>query len=116
MNKLKTIPAICAESMIYSRLFSVFPAVVEAGSIKKAAIDCNVSVNKIRSDIGLLEENLYVQLFDRTSKGVVLTPDGEHIYRFVINVKNKLKLRTGCESCERQTLEIQNRENGIREE
>lgn len=61
-----------------------FSEVAQAGSFRQAAHNLGIAVSAIHRQIGLLEEQLGVRLFDRGrgSAGVVLTPAGEAlVYR-----------------------------------
>ena len=55
-------------------------ALAECGHFGKAAKQCHVSQPTLSVQVGIVEENLGVQLFERTSATVLLTPVGE---RFV---------------------------------
>ena len=55
----------------------IFMAVVESGSFTKAAISLAVSQPAVSQNIGALEKDLGVVLFDRLRAEAVLTPEGE---------------------------------------
>ena len=55
-------------------------ALAECGHFGKAAKQCHVSQPTLSVQVGIVEENLGVRLFERTSTTVLLTPVGE---RFV---------------------------------
>lgn len=59
------------------RPYYYFLHVAEAGSFSKAASLLSKDQPQISKEIRQLEENLGVQLFHRTGRGVVLTSDGE---------------------------------------
>ncbi|CAN5482011.1 LysR substrate-binding domain-containing protein [soil metagenome] len=56
-----------------------FLAIVELGSLNKAAVHLAVSQPSLTKDIQDLEQQLGVALFMRTAKGMTLTPSGEAI-------------------------------------
>lgn len=60
-------------------------AVVESGSLAKAAEDLNLTQASLQRAVRHLEGNLGRTIFHRTSTGVVVTPDG-------VNLARKLKL------------------------
>lgn len=62
------------------RTLKRFLAVVELGSINKAAAHLNVSQPSLSKDIQDLEEELGVELFTRTARGVSLTSFGQTIF------------------------------------
>ena len=57
-----------------------FAAVVETGSIAKAAIRAAVSQPALSVSIAKLEEELGLRLFHRSSKSVTLTPAGRRFH------------------------------------
>ena len=57
-----------------------FRAIVDAGTISGAARDLHMTQPPLSYQIHQLEEELGVQLFERTSKGVILTNAGEVLY------------------------------------
>jgi hypothetical protein len=71
-----------------------FAAVVETGSITKAAIRAAVSQPALSGSIAKLEEELGVRLFHRSPKSVTLTPAGRQFHataQEVLRVCNKVK-------------------------
>ena len=60
-----------------------FEAAGRTGSFKSAAEELNLSPSAISHSIRSLERNLGVALFERTGKGVRLSPDGFEFYRHV---------------------------------
>lgn len=58
-----------------------FLAVAEVGSVQGAARTLNISQPALSKSLRLLEEHLRTTLFDRSARGVVLTPMGEAFYR-----------------------------------
>lgn len=63
--------------------YKIFYAVANAGNISKAAKQLYISQPAISKSIQKLEESLGTQLFTRSSRGVVLTPEGELLYSHV---------------------------------
>lgn len=61
-------------------LYHVFSTVARTGNISLAAKELFISQPAISKSIQKLEENLDTTLFKRSSRGVVLTPDGELLY------------------------------------
>lgn len=66
-------------------LYYIFYKVAEQGNISKAAESLYVSQPAVTKSIKNLENNLGVQLFNRTSKGVSLTEEGKILYEHVKN-------------------------------
>jgi DNA-binding transcriptional LysR family regulator len=65
-----------------------FINVAKFKSFSKAASSSFLSQPAISSHIASLEKDLKVQLFDRTSKEVVLTPAGESFLNYAIDILN----------------------------
>lgn len=57
-----------------------FLAVAEAGSVQGAARCLHISQPALSKSLRLLEEHLQTALFDRSARGVVLTPMGQVLY------------------------------------
>ena len=64
-------------------LYRVFYTIANTGSISKAAKQLFTSQPAISLSLKSLEEKLGGQLFHRTPKGVLLTSDGEFLYKHV---------------------------------
>jgi DNA-binding transcriptional LysR family regulator len=60
---------------------SVFAAVVEAGSMSRAAARLNLSQSAVSQAVKALEASLGTELLDRSRKPVAPTPAGETLYR-----------------------------------
>jgi LysR family transcriptional activator of dmlA len=58
----------------------VFGVVARRASFKRAADELGVSVAYVSKRVAILEECLSQKLFHRTTRSVVLTEAGEHIY------------------------------------
>ncbi len=70
--------------MLYNTHLDTLIRVVEAGSFRQAAEQMNISPSAVLKQIGLLEKELGVRVFERSRKGVSLTKAGESIYRDAI--------------------------------
>ena len=66
---------------MYNRYLDSFILVAECGSITNAAQRMYISATALTKQINALEKHLDVKLFDRNSKGVVLTEAGEYVFR-----------------------------------
>jgi len=64
-------------------LYRIFYVTVKTGSISKAAKELFTSQPAVSQSIKLLEQKLGGQLFFRTSKGVLLTAEGEIFFRYI---------------------------------
>ena len=72
--------------------YRIFYAVANTGNISKAAKELYISQPAISKSIQKLEENIGVKLFDRSSRGVTLTPEGELLYTHVKSAFETLTL------------------------
>lgn len=63
--------------------YRIFYAVANNGNISKAAKELYISQPAISKSIQKLEESLGVKLFERSSRGVTMTPEGELLYTHV---------------------------------
>ncbi|HUF43709.1 MAG TPA: LysR family transcriptional regulator [Aestuariivirgaceae bacterium] len=68
----------------------VFHAVAEAGSFTHAGHDLGLSQSAISRQIAALEHELKVPLFHRHARGLILTEQGEVLYRTAHEVHSKL--------------------------
>ncbi len=59
----------------------IFHAVAEAGSLTHAGEALGLSQSAVSRQIGALEESLAVTLFHRHARGLILTEQGELLYR-----------------------------------
>lgn len=64
-------------------LYKIFCVVAQTKSISKASEQLFVSRQAVSYSIKQLELALGGQLFFRTPKGVILTPEGENLYQFI---------------------------------
>lgn len=61
------------------RQFRYFIAVADGGAVSAAARELNISQSAVTTAVRGLEDELGVRLFDRSSRGVTLTPDGHRL-------------------------------------
>ncbi|WP_164968108.1 LysR family transcriptional regulator [Arcobacter sp. CECT 8986] len=74
-----------------SHLLKVFVAVAKKGNISQAAIELDCAQSNVTSRIKQLEKNLDIKLFNRVSKGVKLTYEGEKLYPDAVEIIHKLE-------------------------
>ena len=72
--------------------YRIFYAVANTGNISKAAKELYISQPAISKSIQKLEENVGIKLFERSSRGVSLTPEGELLYTHVKSAFETLAL------------------------
>ncbi|BAE49466.1 LysR family transcriptional regulator [Paramagnetospirillum magneticum] len=70
----------------------VFHAVAEAGSFTHAGEVLNLSQSAVSRQISALEESLNLPLFHRHARGLILTEQGELLYRTARDVFSKLAM------------------------
>ncbi len=70
----------------------IFHAVAEAGSFTHAGEGLNLSQSAVSRQISSLEESLNVSLFHRHARGLILTEQGELLYRTAHEVFSKLAM------------------------
>ena len=68
----------------------IFHTVAEASSFTKASTILNLSQSAISRQIQALEGDLKVQLFERHARGLVLTENGEYLYKPAHEIISKL--------------------------
>ena len=73
----------------------VFHAVAEAGSFTHAGELLNLSQSAVSRQISALEESLSVPLFHRHARGLILTEQGELLFRTARDVFAKLSMAEG---------------------
>jgi DNA-binding transcriptional LysR family regulator len=73
----------------------VFHAVAEAGSFTHAGEALNLSQSAVSRQISALEESLSVPLFHRHARGLILTEQGDLLYRTAREVFAKLAMTEG---------------------
>jgi DNA-binding transcriptional LysR family regulator len=81
-------------SMDWDKL-RVFHAVAEAGSFTHAGEALNLSQSAVSRQISALEESLSVPLFHRHARGLILTEQGELLFRTAREVFAKLSMAEG---------------------
>ncbi len=64
-------------------LYKIFSIVAKNKNISKAAVELNISQPAVTQSIKTLEGELGGILFIRTKKGVVLTSEGEELYKYI---------------------------------
>ncbi|MEQ8229994.1 MAG: LysR family transcriptional regulator [Rhodospirillales bacterium] len=70
----------------------VFHAVAEAGSFTRAGEDLHLSQSAVSRQISALEDSLRVPLFHRHARGLILTEQGELLFRTAHDVFSKLAM------------------------
>jgi DNA-binding transcriptional LysR family regulator len=68
----------------------IFHAVADAGSFTHAGTELSLSQSAVSRQISALEEDLHVPLFHRHARGLILTEQGEVLYRTAHEVFTKL--------------------------
>lgn len=81
--------------MVNIELYRIFYSVAVNQNITKASEELNISQPAVTKHIKNLEDSLGVILFNRTRKGVVLTPIGQKIF---IEIKNALTILDNVEN------------------
>ncbi len=69
----------------------IFHAVADAGSFTHAGTDLSLSQSAVSRQISALEDDLNVALFHRHARGLILTEQGEMLYRTAHDVFSKLE-------------------------
>ena len=67
--------------MMYNPQLETFICVVESGTFNKAAEKLYISAPAVIKQINSLEKSLNLQLFNRTHRGLLVTPAGESLYK-----------------------------------
>lgn len=70
----------------------IFHAVAEAGSFTHAGESLNLSQSAVSRQISALEDSLHVPLFHRHARGLILTEQGEVLYKTAHEVFAKLSM------------------------
>lgn len=63
------------------RHLEAFIAVADSSSFLKVSERLSLSPSALRKQVALLEDDLGVKLFERSPRGVKLTPGGKYIYQ-----------------------------------
>ena len=69
----------------------IFHAAAEAGSFTHAGDALRMSQSAVSRQVSALERDLGIALFHRHARGLVLTEQGEMLYRTAAEVMNKLQ-------------------------
>lgn len=69
----------------------IFHAAAQAGSFTHAGETLNMSQSAVSRQVSGLEQDLGVALFHRHARGLILTEQGEHLFRTVNDVMQKLE-------------------------
>lgn len=83
--------ALSANTMDWDKL-RIFHAVAEAGSFTHAGDQLNLSQSAVSRQISALESTLKIPLFHRHARGLILTEQGELLYRAAHDVFGKLAM------------------------
>ena len=83
----------------------VFHAVAEADSFTRASESLNLSQSAVSRQISALEESLGVSLFHRHARGLILTEQGDLLYKTVHDVFSKLNNVEGLLTETKQSTE-----------
>ena len=87
-------------------LYRIFCIVAQNGNISKAAEELFVSQSAVSQTIKQLEKKLGGKLFNRSARGVQLTPEGEVLFSYVNSAVSLVK------NAEEKLLRIQNLREG----
>ncbi|WP_317856100.1 LysR family transcriptional regulator [Chakrabartyella piscis] len=74
------------------RQLEYFVTSVKEKSFYKASQKLFTSQPAISKSIGLLEKEIGAKLFERTSKGIIVTPKGEQFYHYANNVLKQVEI------------------------
>lgn len=68
--------------------FQIFEAVARLGGINRAALELNTVQSNVTTRLRRLEEELGVRLFNRTSRGAILTAAGQRLLPFAYQIRD----------------------------
>lgn len=71
---------------MYNKALDVFKAVAENSSFSKAAKQLYISHTAVIKQINQLENHLGVRLFERTHRGILITPAGQQLYKETLHM------------------------------
>ena len=85
--------------------------VAKAGSLNKASEVLFIAVPNISRSIKELEADLGITIFDRTTKGMCLTPEGEEFMNFAKGILNQIEsvekyYRTGASNIQKFSISV----------
>lgn len=89
------------------RQIKYFQAIARLGSFTEAAEECYISQSAISQQLQALEQELGVQLVDRSKRKISLTPAGEHFY------KKSLVITADFEKLCRETVKIAHEDDAL---
>ena len=92
-------------NIVYLRYATV---IAKAGSLSKAAEELFVAQPNLSRAIKELEKELDITIFERTSKGIVLTPDGERL------IENGKKILRQIDELEKEFTATSTKRRGSR--
>ena len=95
--------------MLYNSQLETFIQVANAGSFNKAAEVLYISANAVMKQINLLERDLGFRLFERTHRGLTLTPAGKSLYddaTYIIQYSKSAILKAASKTQEENILRI----------
>ena len=69
----------------------IFEAVARLGGINRAAADLHTVQSNVTTRLRLLEEELGARLFDRGSRGVVLTAAGQRLLPYAYTIRDEME-------------------------
>lgn len=75
--------------MLTPKQIAAFVAVARAGSFSKAALTMGLSQPALTKQIKLIEQALKLRVFERTGRGVRLTPAGETVMEFAASINEQ---------------------------
>lgn len=73
----------------------IFYAVAQAGSFTRAGETLSISQSAVSRQIGTLEDSLGVMLFHRHARGLILTEQGEILYKTTVDMATRLAMIEG---------------------
>ena len=94
---------------MYNHQLETFIKVADSGSFNKASQELYISTNAVMKQINLLEERLGFELFERSPKGLKLTPAGISIYqdsKYIIQYCQDAIARAELKSKENQIIRV----------
>ena len=83
-------PDIAARAMDWDKL-RIFHAAAQAGSFTHAGETLNMSQSAVSRQVSALEQDLGVPLFHRHARGLILTEQGEHLFRTANDVMQQAR-------------------------
>jgi len=78
--------------MVNTEIFEleIFVAVVKHGNFSKAAEELKIAASVVSRSIQKLERKLNVKIFNRTTRKMILTQEGEWLYQKAVEIINKI--------------------------